>query len=174
MPFRASLPIALDTCDWRRRSQAFLLGYAQPRRRWMFQSANVSSDFSSKKSWSPMTQSSFATRSLRQPVHPPVADRLRPLEAAARRSAAQVTFCVRGVISPLLCNLFLNYAFDRWMVTHYPEIPFERFADDILCHCGSESQAQALKSSLERRFAECELELHPTKTRSSTARMMID
>jgi retron-type reverse transcriptase len=65
----------------------------------------------------------------------------------------------------LLCNLFLNYAFDRWMVTHYPEIPFERFADDILCHCGSESQAQALKSSLERRFAECELELHPTKTK---------
>jgi len=51
------------------------------------------------------------------------------------------------------------------MVTHHPEIPFERFADDILCHCGSESQAQALKSSLERRFAECELELHPTKTK---------
>jgi len=51
------------------------------------------------------------------------------------------------------------------MVTHHPEIPFERFADDILCHCGSESQAQALKSSLERRFAECGLELHPTKTK---------
>ena len=70
-----------------------------------------------------------------------------------------------SVISPLLCNLFLNYAFDRWMVTNHPEIPFERFADDILCHCGSESQAQALKSSLERRFAECGLELHPTKTK---------
>ncbi|WFU20620.1 group II intron maturase-specific domain-containing protein [Bradyrhizobium sp. CB3481] len=47
----------------------------------------------------------------------------------------------------------------------YPEIPFERFADDILCHCGSESQAQTLKSALERRFAECGLELHPTKTK---------
>jgi RNA-directed DNA polymerase len=30
----------------------------------------------------------------------------------------------------LLCNLFLNYAFDRWMMIHHPTIPFERFADD--------------------------------------------
>ena len=28
-----SLPIAPDTCDWRRRSQAFLRGYTRPRRR---------------------------------------------------------------------------------------------------------------------------------------------
>ena len=35
-----------------------------------------------------------------------------------------------SVISPLLCNLFLTYAFDRWMAEHYPSIPFERFADD--------------------------------------------
>jgi group II intron reverse transcriptase/maturase len=70
-----------------------------------------------------------------------------------------------SVISPLLCNLFLNYAFDRWMATHHPTIPFERFADDILCHCGSEQQAKTLKESLEQRFAECGLELHPTKTK---------
>src|ERR1700752_5127745 len=70
-----------------------------------------------------------------------------------------------SVISPLLCNLFLNYAFDQWMVEHHPTIPFERFADDILCHCGSEAQAKILKESLERRFAACGLELHPTKTK---------
>ena len=70
-----------------------------------------------------------------------------------------------SVISPLLCNLFLNYAFDRWMTIHHPTIPFERFADDILCHCGSEEQAQTLKSALERRFAECGMELHPIKTK---------
>ena len=70
-----------------------------------------------------------------------------------------------GSISPLLCNLFLTYAFDRWMVEHYPSIPFERFADDILCHCHSEEQAIALKDALERRFAACGLELHPTKTK---------
>jgi RNA-directed DNA polymerase len=69
------------------------------------------------------------------------------------------------VISPLLCNLFLNYAFDRLMATHHPTIPFERFADHILCHRGSEQQAKTLNESLEQRFAECGLELHPTKTK---------
>ncbi len=70
-----------------------------------------------------------------------------------------------SVISPLLSNLFLHYTFDRWMAKHHPGIPFERFADDVLCHCGSEQQARALKERLERRFAECGLELHPQKTR---------
>jgi len=49
--------------------------------------------------------------------------------------------CVRGVTSPLLANLFLHYAFNRWMSKHHPNIPFERFADDIRCHCVSEAQA---------------------------------
>ena len=44
-----------------------------------------------------------------------------------------------SVVSPLLANLFLHYAFDRWMAQHHPDIPFERFADDILCHCVSEA-----------------------------------
>src|ERR1700741_436974 len=33
-----------------------------------------------------------------------------------------------GVISPLLANLFLHYAFDAWMSRNYPHIPFERYA----------------------------------------------
>ena len=71
----------------------------------------------------------------------------------------------RSVISPLLANLFLHWAFDRWMVRHHPETPFERFADDILCHCDTERQARILKGELEKRFTECGLELHPDKTR---------
>jgi RNA-directed DNA polymerase len=70
-----------------------------------------------------------------------------------------------SVISPLLANLFLHWAFDRWMVRHHPEMPFERFADDILCHCDTERQARILRGELEKRFAECGLELHPDKTR---------
>ena len=35
-----------------------------------------------------------------------------------------------GVISPLLANLFLHYAFDAWMRRTYPNVPFERYADD--------------------------------------------
>jgi retron-type reverse transcriptase len=33
-------------------------------------------------------------------------------------------------VSPLLCNLFLHYAFDAWMGRTYPTIQFERYADD--------------------------------------------
>ena len=70
-----------------------------------------------------------------------------------------------SVISPLLSNLFLHYTFDRWMVRNHPDVPFERFADDALCHCVSESQAKILKEALEKRFAECGLQLHPEKTK---------
>jgi RNA-directed DNA polymerase len=38
-----------------------------------------------------------------------------------------------GVISPLLANLFLHYAFDVWMARNFPDIPFERYADDAIC-----------------------------------------
>ena len=69
-----------------------------------------------------------------------------------------------AVISPLLANLFLHAAFDRWMAVQHPDIPFERYADDIICHCKSEEQAQALKDALAQRFAQWHLELHPHKT----------
>ena len=70
-----------------------------------------------------------------------------------------------GVISPLLANLFRHYAFDVWMRKNCPQIPFERFADDVVCHCTSEAQANGLKVLIEERFAECRLELHPQKTK---------
>lgn len=70
-----------------------------------------------------------------------------------------------GVISPLLANLFLHYAFDQWIETNCSDIPFERYADDAVCHYKSEKQAKWLKESLEKRMAECRLELHPIKTK---------
>jgi RNA-directed DNA polymerase len=70
-----------------------------------------------------------------------------------------------GVASPLLANLFLHYAFDKWMEREYPGIPFERYADDAVCHCESQAQAVALKHALEARMNEVGLELHPEKTR---------
>jgi RNA-directed DNA polymerase len=70
-----------------------------------------------------------------------------------------------GVVSPLLANLFLHYTFDAWMQRNYPQIPFERYADDALCHCRTRDEAEDLKAALERRFAECRLELHPEKTK---------
>ena len=70
-----------------------------------------------------------------------------------------------SVISPLLANLFLHYAFDEWMRRNYESIPFERYADDILVHCRSEKQAAWIKMVIEGRLQQCRLELHPDKTK---------
>lgn len=70
-----------------------------------------------------------------------------------------------GVISPLLANLFLHYVFDMWMKRKHGDIPFERYADDVICHCRNERQANQLKRELQARLRECKLELHPDKTR---------
>jgi len=69
-----------------------------------------------------------------------------------------------GVISPLLANLFLHYAFDEWITSEYSHIPFERYADDIICHCKSQRQATWLKARIEERFARCGLTLNRAKT----------
>jgi group II intron reverse transcriptase/maturase len=70
-----------------------------------------------------------------------------------------------GVISPLLANLFLHYAFDKWLSREYPDVPFERYADDAVCHCTTLAQAERLKRDLEARMKEVGLELHPEKTK---------
>ena len=70
-----------------------------------------------------------------------------------------------GVISPLLANLYLHYAFDLWMDRTFPNIPFERYADDVICHCSSEVQAKHLKDAIDQRFTACFLTLHPQKTK---------
>ncbi len=69
-----------------------------------------------------------------------------------------------GVVSPVLSNLFLHYAFDAWMGRTFPRVLWCRYADDGLVHCKTESEAQAIQSALAARFAECGLELHPGKT----------
>lgn len=70
-----------------------------------------------------------------------------------------------GVISPVLANLFLHYAFDMWVVRRHPDKPFARYADDGVAHCHSIEDAEKLHDSLKKRFEECRLELHPDKTR---------
>ena len=70
-----------------------------------------------------------------------------------------------GVISPLLANLYLHYAFDAWMTRNYPSVQFERYADDIVIHCRSEAQAKMLQRELDVRLSACHLSLHPEKTK---------
>lgn len=70
-----------------------------------------------------------------------------------------------GVVSPLLANLFLHYAFDRWVAQHLRSVRFCRYADDGVVHCRSQAQAQLVLRKLAERFRQCGLELHPDKTR---------
>jgi RNA-directed DNA polymerase len=70
-----------------------------------------------------------------------------------------------GVISPLLANLFLHYAFDVWMEENFSQNPFERYADDIIVHCNTEEEAINLKEKIKERLSKCKLELHPEKTK---------
>ena len=68
-------------------------------------------------------------------------------------------------ISPLLANLFMHYAFDRWMDREHPGSPFERYADDGVIHCNTESEARDLLAALAERLGSLGLTLHPEKTK---------
>lgn len=70
-----------------------------------------------------------------------------------------------GVISPILANIFMHYAFDKWMQINYPYCPFERYADDTVVHCKTEAQAHFILDKIRNRMKECKLELHPEKTK---------
>jgi len=69
-----------------------------------------------------------------------------------------------GVISPVLANLFMHYAFDMWMQKQYPKNPWVRYADDGLVHCRTKEEAQQILIKLKERLLSCKLELHPEKT----------
>jgi group II intron reverse transcriptase/maturase len=71
-----------------------------------------------------------------------------------------------SAISPLLANLFMHYAFDAWMAREFPAIAFERYCDDAVIHCRSETEAHLVRQAIAERLDECGgLQLHPGKTR---------
>lgn len=70
-----------------------------------------------------------------------------------------------GVASPLLANIYLHHAFDKWMDETQGQCPFERYADDIVIHCDSKQEAERLLEELKIRMQQFELTLHPEKTK---------
>jgi RNA-directed DNA polymerase len=70
-----------------------------------------------------------------------------------------------GVISPLLANLFLHYALDKWLEKTDKTVKFERYADDAILHCHSKAHAERTLESVKGRMTTCGLELHPKKTK---------
>jgi group II intron reverse transcriptase/maturase len=70
-----------------------------------------------------------------------------------------------GVVSPILMNLFMHYAFDCWMQRTCPHNPFARYADDAVVDCSSLAQAEAVMQEIALRLEECRLTMHPEKSK---------
>jgi RNA-directed DNA polymerase len=70
-----------------------------------------------------------------------------------------------SAISPVLANIFLHYALDMWLVREFPDVPFERYADDEILHCKTKAQAHGLRDAIIERLAQVGLELNLDKTR---------
>jgi len=70
-----------------------------------------------------------------------------------------------SAVSPVLANLFMHFAFDRWMAKRFPDVPFERYADDGVVHCVSKRQAEQVLAAIAERMGGVGLTLHPDKTR---------
>jgi group II intron reverse transcriptase/maturase len=75
-----------------------------------------------------------------------------------------------AVISPILANVYLHYAFDlwvhRWRLTKASgDMIVIRYADDTIVGFQHEHEARAFLDDLEERMRQFELALHPDKTR---------
>ncbi len=75
-----------------------------------------------------------------------------------------------SVISPLLANIYLHYAFDLWVDVwrkkyERGEVIVLRYADDIVLGFQWGTDAGRFRKNLEERLGKFGLELHPEKTR---------
>src|SRR5712692_8616243 len=82
----------------------------------------------------------------------------------------EVIFCVRGVVSRLLANVYLHYAFDLW-AQHWREhratgeVIIVRYADDIVMGFEQRADAERFLQEWKERLRKFGLELHADKTR---------
>ncbi len=71
-----------------------------------------------------------------------------------------------AVLSPMLCNLFLDQLDSAWTRAG---IPFVRYADDFVLLTGSRNDAERARDFTERQLHRLRLELHPDKTQIARA-----
>src|SRR6202166_4409211 len=93
-----------------------------------------------------------------------------------RWESTEVTFCVRGVVSPLLSNLYLNEV-DRMLeraknvtrVERWTYVEYARFADDLVVLVDGDPRQRRLRAAVERRLREelatLQVEVNEEKTR---------
>ena len=89
-----------------------------------------------------------------------------PFETADGQRLARERGTPQGeVVSPILMNLFMRYAFDAWIQRTNPSCPFARYADDAVVRCRSREQAEDVIHSIALRLAECGLTMPPEKSK---------
>ena len=76
----------------------------------------------------------------------------------------------RGVVSPILSNIYLHEVLDKWFVQEVKvrlkgRAFLVRYADDFVMGFEREEDAQRVYAVLPKRFGKYGLNLHPTKTR---------
>jgi RNA-directed DNA polymerase len=64
-----------------------------------------------------------------------------------------------------LANLFLHYAFDKWLEQTDESVEFSRYADDVIIHCKSKVHTERILHLVHQRMESVGLELHPKKTK---------
>jgi group II intron reverse transcriptase/maturase len=69
------------------------------------------------------------------------------------------------VISPLLANIFLQYAFDKWLENTDKDVRFTRYANDVIIHCKSNAHAEQTLNAVHQSMETLGLELHTQKTK---------
>src|SRR5438477_1238876 len=82
----------------------------------------------------------------------------------------EVILCVRGVISPVLANLYLHYVLDLWVDAWRKkkatgDVVIVRYADDAVLGFQQQHDAEQFLEQLRERLGKFGLELHPEKTR---------
>src|SRR6266849_6000446 len=152
--------IGQPSCDWRRLSRRSSHACAVPLRRLMSRSASESSGSWSKTSWWGTTPSPFVTASQSHRA---------PHKTAVRRQVGQtakVTFCVRGVISPLLSNLYMRRFVLGWKkLGHEKRLAayIVNYADDLVICC--RGRAEEALARMRDIMTKLKLTVNETKTR---------
>src|SRR6516225_1874976 len=156
------LMIASHSCAWQRLSQHSLLACAARRKRLVSLNARKSCDSWLKTFWLARIPSPFVTafRSLQ----------VRPKTEDPTTQTAKITFCVSGVISPTLANIYLHYVFDLWVdvwraTCAQGDVVVVRYADDIVLGFQHQAEADRFLEKFRERLGKFGLELHPAKTR---------
>jgi len=111
-----------------------------------------------------MIRSSFVTASLRPRGHRTEAAQ-RPLHTPMTVETAEITFCIRGVISPLLANIYLDVLDRLWERKSRHLGQLVRYADDAVVLCRTRADAEESLRRIGLIMDRLSLKLHPEKTR---------